>query len=97
MKRPAARRGKRRQPRARTVRVSSRKKVLVIDVGGTAVKILATGQTEHRAFPSGPKLTPSQMVSGVQKLARGWTYDVGWSGYPRPVAHGCPVGEPCNP
>jgi len=96
MKRPAARRGKRRQPRARTVRVSSRKKVLVIDVGGTAVKILATGQTEHRAFPSGPKLTPSQMVSGVKKLARGWTYDVVSIGYPGPVVHGCPIAEPYN-
>ena len=96
MKRPAARRRKRRQPRARAARVSSRKKVLVIDVGGTAVKILATGQTEHRAFPSGPKLTPSQMVSGVKKLARGWTYDVVSIGYPGPVVHGCPIAEPYN-
>src|SRR5438132_7448220 len=68
----------------------------MIDVGGTAVKILATGQTEHRAFPSGPKLTPSQMVSGVKKLARGWTYDVVSIGYPGPVVHGCPIAEPYN-
>ena len=45
------------------------KKVLVIDVGGTSVKILATGEQEHRAFPSGPKMTPKQMVVGVKKLA----------------------------
>src|SRR6478672_6765622 len=49
--------------------------VLVIDVGGTSVKILATGQTESRSFRSGPKLTPRRMVSGVSKLAADWTYD----------------------
>ena len=42
------------------------KKVLVVDVGGTAVKILAMGQTETRGFQSGPKLTPERMVSGVK-------------------------------
>jgi polyphosphate glucokinase len=56
--------------------------VLVVDVGGTSVKILATGQHEHRSFASGPKLTPSQMVSGVKKLARDWSYDVVSVGYP---------------
>jgi polyphosphate glucokinase len=94
MKRPAARQQKRRQPRA--ARTSSRRKVLVVDVGGTAVKMLATGQTEHRAFPSGPKLTPSQMVSGVKRLAGDWTYDVVSIGYPGPVVHGCPIAEPHN-
>ena len=96
MKRPAARRGKRRQPRARAARVSSQKKVLVIDVGGTAVKILATGQTEHRAFPSGPKLTPKRMVSEVKKVAGGWMYDLVSIGYPGPVLRGRPVAEPHN-
>jgi polyphosphate glucokinase len=94
MKRPVARQRKRRQPRA--ARTSSRRKVLVVDVGGTAVKILATGQTEHRAFPSGPKLPPSQMVSGVKRLAGDWTYDVVSIGYPGPVVHGCPIAEPHN-
>ena len=96
MKRPAARQRKRRKPQARAAKPSSRRKVLVIDVGGTGVKILATGQTEHRAFPSGPKLTPSQMVSGVKKLARDWDYDVVSIGYPGPVVHGCPIAEPHN-
>jgi polyphosphate glucokinase len=49
------------------------KSVLVIDVGGNSVKILATGQTEARAFQSGPTLTPRQMVSGVKKLAADWS------------------------
>ena len=52
----------------------SGKKVLVIDVGGTSVKILASGQTEIRSFRSGPTLTPMRMVSGVKKLAADWTY-----------------------
>jgi hypothetical protein len=42
--------------------------VLVVDVGGTNVKVLATGQKEPRKFPSGPKMTPKQMVSGVKKI-----------------------------
>ena len=44
--------------------------VLVVDVGGTHVKILATGQEQSREFPSGPKLTAKEMVTGVKKLAR---------------------------
>jgi polyphosphate glucokinase len=70
--------------------------VLVIDVGGTAVKILATGQTESRSFLSGPTLTPKRMVSGVKKLAANWTYDVVSIGYPGPVLHGRPMAEPHN-
>jgi polyphosphate glucokinase len=70
--------------------------VLVIDVGGTSVKILATGQTESRSFRSGPKLTPRLMVSGVGKLAADWTYDVISIGYPGPVLGGRPAAEPVN-
>ena len=43
--------------------------VLVVDVGGTHVKILATGQNEARESPSGPPLTAKQMVADVKKLA----------------------------
>ena len=42
--------------------------VLVVDAGGTTVKILATGQDEPRSFPSGSTLTAEQMVVGVKKL-----------------------------
>jgi polyphosphate glucokinase len=68
--------------------------VLVVDVGGTSVKILASGQSEHRSFPSGPKLTPKQMVSGVKEMAADWTYEVISIGYPGPVLRGRPVAEP---
>jgi polyphosphate glucokinase len=71
-------------------------KVLVIDVGGTHVKVLATGQRDHREFPSGPKMTAKQMVSGVKKAAKDWSYNVVSIGYPGPVLHGHPVAEPHN-
>jgi polyphosphate glucokinase len=69
-------------------------KVLTIDVGGTHVKLLATGQTERREFESGPKLTPKLMIAGVKRLIRDWKYDVVSMGYPGPVLRGCPVAEP---
>ena len=71
-------------------------KVLVVDVGGTHVKILATGEKQHREFPSGPKLTAKQMVSGVRKTAADWSYDAVSIGYPGPVHHGHPILEPRN-
>jgi len=82
--------------RAGAARTLPTPQVLVVDVGGTTVKILATGQDEHRSFPSGPTLTPGQMVSGVKKLARDWSYDVVSIGYPGPVLHGRPIAEPYN-
>jgi polyphosphate glucokinase len=68
--------------------------VLVVDVGGTHVKILATGQDEPRRFPSGPLLTAEQMVATVKDLAGEWTYDVVSIGYPGPVLQGRPIAEP---
>ncbi len=71
-------------------------KILTIDVGGTHVKILATGQTESRRFDSGPGLTPRKMVTGVKKLAADWKYDAVSIGYPGPVLRNRPVAEPHN-
>jgi polyphosphate glucokinase len=70
--------------------------VLAIDIGGTHVKILVTGQHEKREFESGPELTPEMMVAGVKKLAEGWKYDVISIGYPGPVVHNRPIAEPHN-
>ena len=70
--------------------------VLVIDVGGTHVKILATGRSNKREFASGLKMTAEQMVSQVQGLASGWNYDVVSVGYPGPVLHNRPVADPKN-
>lgn len=70
--------------------------VLVIDVGGTHVKILATGQSDKREFASGPKMTAEQVASGVRQLANSWSYDVVSIGYPGPVLHNRPVADPKN-
>jgi polyphosphate glucokinase len=70
--------------------------VLVIDVGGTHVKILASGEKVKREIDSGPTLTARQMVSSVKKLADGWKYDVVSIGYPGPVVHDRPLAEPHN-
>src|SRR3954469_4954682 len=70
--------------------------VLVIDVGGTHVKILATAQKERREFGSGPKLTPKRMVASVKKLAGDWKYDAVSIGYPGLVIHNRIVAEPHN-
>ena len=70
--------------------------VLVIDVGGSHVKILATGQKELREFPSGPTLTAKQMVAGVKNLAKDWKYDAVSIGYPGPVMRNRPLAEPHN-
>jgi polyphosphate glucokinase len=70
--------------------------VLVVDVGGTHVKVLATGQKEPCKIPSGPALTAKQMVADVRKVARKWRYDVVSIGYPGPVLRGRPIAEPYN-
>jgi polyphosphate glucokinase len=70
--------------------------VLVIDIGGTGVKVLATGESEPRKFPSGPGMTPELMVAGVQTLIGASKYDVVSIGYPGPVRHGRPIAEPHN-
>jgi polyphosphate glucokinase len=70
--------------------------VLVVDVGGTHVKILVSGQREPRKFDSGANLTAPRMAQGVRELANGWHYDVVTIGYPGLVMRGRPVAEPHN-
>ncbi len=70
--------------------------ILVVDVGGTSVKILATGQENPRKIPSGPTMTAEQMVAEVKELAGDWQYDVISIGYPGFVVRGRPVTEPYN-
>jgi polyphosphate glucokinase len=70
--------------------------VLVVDVGGNNVKILATGQDEPRKIPSGPTFTPEKMVPKVKELAAEWTFEVVSIGYPGPAVQGRPGAEPHN-
>ena len=72
------------------------KKVLVVDVGGTHVKALATGHRRERKIPSGLKMTASKMVEDVRDLTKDWEYDVVSIGYPGPVIHGRLLHEPYN-
>ena len=71
-------------------------KVLVIDIGGTNVKLRVTGQEKPRKFPSGPALTPEEMVAGVLETTQGWDFDAVSIGYPGAVIHGQPAAEPVN-
>jgi polyphosphate glucokinase len=70
--------------------------ILVIDVGGTHIKILATGEKEKREIDSGPSITARNMVSSIKALASGWKYEVVSVGYPGPVVHDRPMAEPHN-
>jgi polyphosphate glucokinase len=71
-------------------------KILVIDVGGTNIKVQATGQKKPRKIPSGPDMTAKKMVSDVKASTRDWKYDRVSIGYPGPVSAGRPLHEPVN-
>jgi polyphosphate glucokinase len=70
--------------------------VLVVDVGGTHVKVRMSGQKELRKFDSGPEMVPKTMLRGVRMITEDWSYDVVSIGYPGPVLHNRPVAEPHN-
>ena len=71
-------------------------KILVIDVGGTHVKLLATGHRKRREFRSGAGMTATQMVTEARRVTADWQYDAITIGYPGPVRGGHPVAEPHN-
>ena len=70
--------------------------MLVVDVGGSHVKVRVSNRRDVRQFESGPQMTASRMVAGVHKLVGDWTYDVVSIGYPGIVIHGKIVIEPHN-
>jgi len=72
------------------------RRVLAVDVGGSHVKVLLSGEDERRRFESGPQLTAQQMIEGVQGLTGDWSYDVVSVGVPSPVHAGRIVAEPVN-
>jgi len=72
------------------------KHILVIDVGGTHIKVLATGRKRPLKLPSGPKMTAREMVRAVRHATDDWHYSLVSIGYPGPVLHGKPVSEPRN-
>jgi polyphosphate glucokinase len=70
--------------------------ILVVDIGGTKIKVLASGQTEPRKTSSGRKLTPAKMVEAVKELTADWKYDAVSIGYPGMVGRHGPRSEPGN-
>jgi polyphosphate glucokinase len=71
-------------------------KILVVDVGGTHVKVQASGQRGRRKLPSGPGLTPARMVRSVGDLIAGWSYEAVSIGVPTRVRRGRIIAEPAN-
>jgi len=71
-------------------------KVLVIDVGGTHLKLLSTGRKIPRKIDSGPEMSAGQMVAAVLNATKDWSIEAISLGYPGPVLHGRPVSEPHN-
>jgi polyphosphate glucokinase len=70
--------------------------ILVVDVGGSNVKALLSGESKKRKFPSGPALTATEMAEGVFGLTEGWTFDRVSVGIPTPVRDNRPLAEPVN-
>ena len=71
-------------------------RILVVDVGGTHIKLLATGQRMPTKIPSGPDMTPKRLVRLVRHATADWHYDAVSIGYPGPVVGGKPVSDPHN-
>jgi predicted NBD/HSP70 family sugar kinase len=80
----------------RSTVAGARKRVLVVDVGGSHVKLLVTGADKRRKFSSGPDLDPERMVRETRSLTVDWRYDAVSIGYPGPVLHGSILAEPRN-
>ena len=80
----------------KSVQTSKTPKVLVIDVGGTNIKMLATGQKEPRKIPSGPTMTAGKMVRVVKECVRDWKFERVSLGYPGPIINGHALREPHN-
>lgn len=73
-----------------------RMKILVLDVGGTHIKVRASDHKQRMEVPSGPKMTAKKMIAAVRKIIAGWKFEVVTIGYPGAVLHGHIVSEPHN-
>jgi polyphosphate glucokinase len=81
---------------SKIARKGDEQKVLVVDVGGTHVKLLVTGMKQPIKIVSGPSLTPVELMRKIKAALKGRAYDVVSIGYPGPVVHGKPVADPAN-
>lgn len=71
-------------------------RTLVIDIGGTNIKLLGSGEVEPRRIASGKRMTPAAMVDAIKKITKDWRYDVVSMGYPGAVGNHGPRSEPGN-
>jgi hypothetical protein len=70
------------------------KKILVVDVGGSNIKMMISQEEKRRKFPSGPKLTPAEAVAQILKESEGWNFEAISIGFPAPVRDGNIVKDP---
>jgi hypothetical protein len=73
-----------------------RKRVLVIDIGGSNVKLMISSRVKRRKFPSGPGLTPRRFITETKKAVTDWKFDAVAIGFPAPVINGKIAVEPKN-
>lgn len=73
--------------------MKKKKKILVIDIGGTHVKLMISRQ-EKRKFDSGPRMTPRQMIAKIKAIVAGWKFDAVSIGFPAPVRNGRITRDP---
>jgi polyphosphate glucokinase len=81
---------------AKATKTKSKQNILVIDVGGTNLKIIDSNHSEPLKIPSGPEMTAQRMITEVKKATKGWNYSVISIGYPGAVVQGKPKAEPHN-
>jgi len=90
----------RKQGSNRPIRTSTTKhrllRTLVIDIGGTKIKLLGSGEIEPRRIVSGKRMTPAAMMDAIRKITKDWQYDVVSIGYPGAVGNHGPRSEPGN-
>lgn len=65
-----------------------KKKILVVDIGGSNVKLMISEEEKRRKFPSGPKLAPEETIAGIKEQTGDWEYDAVSVGFPAPVRDG---------
>jgi hypothetical protein len=76
--------------------VKAKKKILVIDIGGSNVKLMISSRAKRRKFPSGPRLTPRQFIAKTKAAVADWKFDAIAIGFPAPVKNGRIAVEPKN-
>src|SRR4051812_31085141 len=70
--------------------------ILVIDIGGSNVKIWKTGESDKEKFPSGKTCTPNKLIENVKQATTDWPFERISIGYPGEVRNGQPVADPLN-